>query len=415
MHNMAINKREMAEQLQALAAVMEELPDVQMTSVVLSSCAYMLESLGSGGKPLAELTALESSELMGGYVQVANCVDRFAEEARRQLGYSAAAELRDQAMVKLEQEKAAQERLHRETYRLQLESVAVQTEIRMLQQELAEAEKELAELQEVQANQKSRAALCAPEVLAELRQQTEAQEKELEQHETELTVLTRRKMELEAKLSAVCAAIEQLPLEHRTLLDQQLERESYLKRLQNIAEECSAENQLALKEQIEELEPRARELKETAQQLRGVLSKLQQCVTEYDEETEHLSTDVLNVVQQHMDQLQQLLPDHRETLREVQEAAGEMETSLKECTELREEYAVWFDLDRRPLDAWLKAIEMPEYTNLKEVLNLKESRRVTVLTKQITSALQELDRLLAACTAAIRKDQKDIERKANGR
>jgi primosomal protein N' (replication factor Y) len=115
------------------------------------------------------------------------------------------------------------------------------------------------------------------------------------------------------------------------------------------------------------------------------------------------------------DELQQLLPDHRETLREVQEAAGEMETSLKECTELREEYAVWFDLDRRPLDAWLKAIEMPEYTNLKEVLNLKESRRVTVLTKQITSALQELDRLLAACTAAIRKDQKDIERKANGR
>ena len=198
-------------------------------------------------------------------------------------------------------------------------------------------------------------------------------------------------MELEAKLSAVCAAIEQLPLEHRTLLDQQLERESYLQRLQNIAEECSAENQLALKEQIEELEPRARELKETAQQLRGMLTELQQCVTQYDEETEHLSTDVLNVVQQHMDQLQQLLPDHRETLREVQEAAGEMETSLKECTELREEYAVWFDLDRRPLDAWLKAIEMPEYTNLKEVLNLKESRRVTVLTKQITSALQELD------------------------
>ena len=45
---------------------MEELPDVQMPSAVLSSCAYMLESLGSGGKPLAELTALESSELMGG-------------------------------------------------------------------------------------------------------------------------------------------------------------------------------------------------------------------------------------------------------------------------------------------------------------------------------------------------------------
>ena len=40
---MAINKREMAEQLQALAAVMEELPDVQMTAAVLSSCAYMLE------------------------------------------------------------------------------------------------------------------------------------------------------------------------------------------------------------------------------------------------------------------------------------------------------------------------------------------------------------------------------------
>jgi len=412
---MSMDRKEMVQQFQTLAAALEDLPQEQLTSVVLSSCAYLLEQLGCGTKPLEQMNAVERAEIMSGYGQLSDCVDRFAQEVRRQLGYDAAIALHEGSMREVEQQARRAQEVQQRKAEVEQRLTQLQEEIRRQTERLATQEQLLAQLEEVHTNQCNRLRLCDDAALQEVRAQNAALEAELERLEAVLMEQTRQKTELQMRRTVAEKAIEQVAQEKRELLDDILQKEAYLERLKKLEQECGLEQQQALKDQIETLEPRVTELEANTRKLQGILQALQAGETTYDAQRQTLSTNVLDLLEEQLDELQQILPEHHAALQQAKTCAQQMHSSLQECKTLAEGYRVWFEQDRRPLDAWMAAVRAPEYAQLREVLNLRECSRVKELVSRMEQALEEMDALLVQCTAAIRKDQKTIERKANGR
>ena len=412
---MSMDRKEMVQQFQTLAAALEDLPQEQLTAVVLSSCAYLLEQLGCGTKPLEQMNAVERAEIMSGYGQLSDCVDRFAQEARRQLGYDAAIALHEGSMREVEQQARRAQEVQQRKAEVEQRLAQLQEEIRQQAERLVTQEQLLAQLEEVHTNQCNRLRLCDDAALQEVRAQNAALETELERLEAVLMEQTRQKTELQMRRTVAEKAIEQVAQEKRELLDDILQKEAYLERLKKLEQECGLEQQQALKDQIETLEPRVTELEANTRKLQGILQALQAGETTYDAQRQTLSTNVLDLLEEQLDELQQILPEHHAALQQAKTCAQQMHSSLQECKTLAEGYRVWFEQDRRPLDAWMAAVRAPEYAQLREVLNLRECSRVKELVSRMEQALEEMDALLVQCTAAIRKDQKTIERKANGR
>lgn len=218
----------------------------------------------------------------------------------------------------------------------------------------------------------------------------------------------KQNQELQSRLDALKAAFDAQPEEKRRLLEACDDAEQHLERLKNIADYYSPEVQEKLKQQIEETASRAEENRTNCEELEKRLEDLKNENSVYDEKRETLSTDLFQRLDRSMAGLKKALELHESRLQQVKQQADTFHERLKECRQMREQYADWLDADTTPLDALAAALDRPEAETLRSTLDIGSLDSVKELRGRISRDLEQLDSILKNCAAAAQQDRDRI-------
>lgn len=412
---MSTNTQALIRQLNTLAQSAAQLPTEQLNTILLDTCAYLLEEAAGNRKPLDGMNPAERSELFGCYTLISEYVDGFADDARKHLGIDATRSIHQNTMANLQILTGEKTRLENEIQNCRKDILQITTDIGNLNTQVTDAENELSDLNGIFTDLKTREAACTPQIIDAQKLTNRILETQVQQQEQELDAARTENNALTGKLNELKGAIAGVPDEAKALMEEYDRLDTKLKRLQTATVDCSYDKQKQLQDQIYELEPKARGLEEEYNKLKCIKETMDEAYIHYESQNQQFKTDILEKIEQHMDELNRLLPQHLDSLRQIKDRSRQMQEALQEAKALRDGYRAWFDQDTTPLDAWISAVGEPEFANLSQKLDLLERQRVQMLKKRIEDALKELDQLIKLCNDAISQDQSIVEEQALGR
>lgn len=419
---MESNNEMMARQLRALADAMSTMAEEDLLPTILDVCDGLLAQVEQRRKPVSQLHGMELAQLMGGYQNLSAHVGRFAGELEQPLALEQTRQQLTDHMQALESHKQESAALTQALQELQAEAQQQRQRNQALEESVAQAQSALDTLRNFHASLVSMGQSCSPEVIEASKQENAALMEQINDRQQELKALQAQQQELDEnlaelhqKIAGVQQTMDALPAEHARLLETYDEMQSRLARLRMARETCSPENQQALQEEIAALEPEVEAQKENMDQLENHYARLSGAKTELDRQNQRLQTNVLDLLVGSMEELNQLLSEHRETLEAIAGQAQTYQESLDVCRNLRSGYADWCGADRVQLDAMLLALDQRENLELSRTLDFRQQDKIRSLFDRVDESLKELDRILGACALAARKDQAEIERKAGSR
>lgn len=412
---MSINTNALIRQLNALAQSAAQLPAEQLNTVLLDTCAYLLEEAAGNRKSLDKMNPAERSELLDCYTLISEYVDGFAGDARKHLGIDATRSIHQNTMANLQILTKEKTRLENEIQITQKNIIHTTSDIGSLNSQVTKAETELSELNGIYTDLKTREAACTPQIIDAQKLTNSILETQVQQQEQALEAARAENNALNSKLNQLNDAIAQIPDETKALMEEHDRLATKLSRLQTALVDCSYDRQKQLQDQIYALEPKARGLEEEYNKLKCIKESMDEAYIHYESQNQQFKTDILDKLEQHMDELNRLLPQHLNYLRQIKDRSCQMQEALQEAKQLRDGYRAWFDQNTTPLDAWIAVVGEPEFVNLSQKLDLLERQRVQMLKKRIEDALGELDQLIKVCNDAISQDQSLVEEQALGR
>lgn len=410
------NNQLIASQLQTLATAIPTMEDADLLPAVLDSCAILLEEVRKRHKPLDQMDPFERSELTGGYTLISTQVAQFAEAVRTQLGIDTVPAGDPMQELTAEMEHSKELDAARKSAQVQLDAVRAENDKKEIA--LEKQSQELTALRNFQTGLERELAACSEEVIAQQvkanevlfntvaqqRAQLKAARDEAEKQEEELE-------RIRSDIAAVEEKIDGIPGISKQLLSEYDQRSAHLARLEKAKEDCSVEKQFELECRIKSLTPVVEELETATRKLSAHCKQLEDAHTDLDRQNQTLQTNLLQYLHNAMAELQQLMGEHQEVLRDVKHQADTLRTNLTECEKLRRDYADWFDASRTPLDAMLAELDAAEHQNLRQTLDIAQCNQVRQLYTQVRDGLQKLDKVISACAEAARVDQRNLERR----
>ena len=133
----------------------------------------------------------------------------------------------------------------------------------------------------------------------------------------------------------------------------------------------------------------------------------------YDEKKQRLSTTVLELIEDSLEDLEGILIEHEASLLKIKETADTLAFKISECQKIREEYKNWFDVDISPLEAMIAALEYPENVSLRETLDVGQVSAIRGMMEQTGRNLEALDQILSKCAQTAQVDLERIRRRAH--
>ena len=236
---------------------------------------------------------------------------------------------------------------------------------------------------------------------------------ELAQLNAERDELTGQRDNIAMEITQIQEEIAQIPQETVALRERYKELAGYLEELKTAEIECSPEQQALLRQEIESLTPVVEEYQVAADILRNRLRSLKGQKTQYDQERHQLSTNVIALVQEAMEDLKTQLQDQEAFLGETERTAQTLAQRLLNCQKKRAEYAHWLDTDETPLTAMMEIAGQPESEQLGKTLDIGQVTEIKTAFTQIRQQLERLDGVLGKCATAAQEDLNRLRQRAN--
>ena len=260
---------------------------------------------------------------------------------------------------------------------------------------------------------------CTPEMIEEQKKKNDdtfsslnQQKKSLSDLKDKQTDMLNEKQLVEEEIKAIEDSINAIPEEIVGLRAKYKELEELLHELQNAEIEYSVEKQTELQKIIDDLTPIVEENKVVTEILQNRKESLEKQNTMYDSERHTLTTDLISIVTESLEQLKSVMSEHAAFLDETEMTAKTLAENIDKCQKKRDEYRHWFDAVETPLEAMLKEIEHPESAVLRKTLNINQVQTVKTCMEEIRRNLMRLDHILSGCAVAAQKDLQIIKRRA---
>ena len=174
----------------------------------------------------------------------------------------------------------------------------------------------------------------------------------------------------------------------------------------------SVEKQKELQRNIDDLTPIVEENKVATEILQNRKESLERQNTRYDSERHTLTTDLIDIVTESLEQLKSVINEHATFLDETEMTAKTLAENIDKCQKKRDEYRHWFDAVETPLEAMMAEIGQPESAELRKTLNINQVQTVKTCIEEVRRNLMKLDHILSGCAVAAQKDLQIIKRRA---
>lgn len=419
-------KKKLGHQLEAQAKQLMTQDDETVLESMLTACGALLRAAGALS---AELPGTVSTSVYASYLSIAQRISDFCNSCQIPSAGQTAA-LDPEALrtaleeVKTRQKQAAERQ--EEADALERQRVELSADIQRLESELEEGRQELQKQRDVETGLRSLVEDFTKERQL-LQAQIDAQKAEnttllttvttakgeLAQLNAERDELTGQRDSIAMEITQIQEEIAQIPQETVALRERYKELAGYLEELKTAETECSPEQQALLRQEIESLTPVVEEYQVAADILRNRLSSLKGQKTQYDQERHQLSTNVIALVQEAMEDLKTQLQDQEEFLGETERTAQTLAQRLLNCQKKRAEYAHWLDTDETPLTAMMEIAGQPESEQLGKTLDIGQVTEIKTAFTQIRQQLEHLDGVLGKCATAAQEDLNRLRQRAN--
>lgn len=181
--------------------------------------------------------------------------------------------------------------------------------------------------------------------------------------------------------------------------------------LGNAKSDCSPEKQKELSRKIAELRPDVEKLKAQMEVLNQEYTALSDMKTGYDRERLLLTSNVFELIHDHMDALGDALEDQKTNLLAAEKKAQMLHENMKKTADRRDELKAWFDTERTPLEAMCAKVSGADSEMLRKELDPGKIASVRDLFRDIEGKIGELDDILTRCFRAAAEDQESLRRK----
>lgn len=419
-------KKKLGHQLEAQAKQLMTQDDETVLESMLTACGALLRAAGALS---AELPGTVSTSVYASYLSIAQRISDFCNSCQIPSAGQTAA-LDPEALrtaleeVKTRQKQAAERQ--EEADALERQRVELSADIQRLESELEEGRQELQKQRDVETGLRSLVEDFTKERQL-LQAQIDAQKAEnttllttvttakgeLAQLNAERDELTGQRDNIAMEITQIQEEIAQIPQETVALRERYKELAGYLEELKTAEIECSPEQQALLRQEIESLTPVVEEYQVAADILRNRLRSLKGQKTQYDQERHQLSTNVIALVQEAMEDLKTQLQDQEAFLGETERTAQTLAQRLLNCQKKRAEYAHWLDTDETPLTAMMEIAGQPESEQLGKTLDIGQVTEIKTAFTQIRQQLERLDGVLGKCATAAQEDLNRLRQRAN--
>lgn len=260
---------------------------------------------------------------------------------------------------------------------------------------------------------------CTPEMIEEQKKRNDDTLASLNQQKESLTDLKDKQKsmlnemrQLEEEVKEIEDSINGIPKEIVALRAKYKELDALLHELQNAETEYSVEKQKELQRNIDDLTPIVEENKVATEILQNRKESLERQNTKYDSERHTLTTDLIGIVTESLEQLKSVMNEHATFLDETEMTAKTLAENIDKCQKKRDEYRHWFDAVETPLEAMMADIGHPESAELRKTLNINQVQTVKTCIEEVRRNLMKLDHILSGCAVAAQKDLQIIKRRA---
>ena len=232
-------------------------------------------------------------------------------------------------------------------------------------------------------------------------------EKELKQQYEE--ALSER-LDLKKRIEAIEGLMAGIPEETIKLRAEHKEKETVLTELQNADELYSPEKEEELNTQISQLRPVVEAKLQKSEELNNKLDSLKKMSTEYDEKTQTLSTNVIEIIKSNLSDLENCLDKQESFLDETEKRADSLAHSVESCKDRLENYRNWYGVAKTPLEQMEEMLSHEEYVNLNNTMDVGEIPRIKERFDNTEENLKILDDPLKRCADATQADLERIRR-----
>jgi len=260
---------------------------------------------------------------------------------------------------------------------------------------------------------------CTPEMIEEQKKKNDDilsyinnQKKLLSALRDNQKKMLNEKQQLEEEVREIEDNIKMVPEEIVLLRKKYKELEALFTELENAEVEYSVKRQMELRKNIDELTPIVEENKVATEILQNRKESLENQKTKYDRERKVLTTDLIDIVTDSLEQLRSIMSEHNAFLDKTEATAKILAENLDKCLKKRDEYRHWFDAVETPLETMLKEIGYPENTELRKTLNINQMKTIRTCMENIRRNLKNLDNILSVCAMAAQKDLQIIKKRA---
>ena len=404
-------KKRLSRQLTAQAGSLEGQDGPELSLSVTSACCALLKAADSTAM-IGQMDQGSFDALYAQFLRMGGEVEKFFQGAASRFQDAVHASAHEDRLESLRRSREEADQLRAELTQTSRELKKIEKKIDTDRSQLEKAQADLRDAEEALHTLQKMMESCSQEKIDAQQEANQALAQQFAENSKTLRELEEEHVRLTEQIRWTEETIAGLPEGNKELLRAYEEKQELLERIRAAQVECSPEKQAEMQQEIERLSPLVEENQQAVTVLSDRLNDLKEQFVHYDAERQTLTTNVLELVERSMGDLQQAVQGHEEALAGIRETAETLQARLADCLELRQRYRDWLEADINPLEAMIAAVDRPEREELRKTLDPGRISRVRQLRSEVEERLRSLDAIIQKCAGAVRLDQEALNKRA---
>ena len=404
-------KKRLSRQLTAQADNLERQDGPELSLSVAAACCALLKAADSTAA-ISQMDQETFESLYAQFLRMGGELEQFFCEAAGRFQGTVSSSAHADTLEKLRKSCKEADALRAQLVQTRQDLKKVETKMAADRTLLEKAQADLRDAEEAQRTLQKMMETCSKEKIDAQKAVNQALAQQFAQDSRALEELEKEQVNLTEEIRQTEETIAGLPQRNKELLQTWEEKQALLERIRKAQVECSPERQVEMQREIERLSPMVEENQQAVTVLNDRLNDLKEQFVHYDRERQILSTNVLDLWEQSMGDLQTTIADHEGELNKIRATADTLNERLMNCLETRQQYREWLDADSTPLEAMIVAVGRPESEELRKDLDPGRIGQVRQLQTEVEERLRALDAILQTCAGAVRLDQEALNKRA---
>lgn len=404
-------KKRLSRQLTAQVGNLEGQDGPELSLSVTSACCALLKAADSTAM-ISQMDQGSFDALYAQFLRMGGEVEKFFQGAASRFRDAVHASAHKERLESLRRSREEADQLRDELTQINRELKKIEKKMAADRSQLEKAQADLRDAEEALHTLQKMMEACSQNKIDAQQEANQALARQFAENSKTLRELEEEHVHLTEQLRQTEETIAGLPEDNKELLRTYEEKQVLLERISAAQVECSPEKQAEMQQEIDRLSPLVEENQQAVTVLSDRLNDLKEQFVHYDAERQTLTTNVLELVERSMGDLQQAVQGHEEVLAGIRETAETLQARLTDCLELRQRYRDWLEADVNPLEAMIAAVDQLEREELRKTLDPGRISQVRQLRSEVEERLRSLDAILQRCAGAVHLDQEALNKRA---